>query len=130
MHPDPIMLTDKEPMEHPEMNMSDLVERSAELVKQHVDLIRLNLTEKISELVSSISIAVILFLTASYLILFAGVGCAWWISEHDLPVSVGFFIVTLVFLVLFIGVLTIGKKYVRLAIENIVIKSMLHDKEH
>ena len=117
-------------MEQSTVKITDILDNAAELADKHKDLLLLNVTEKTSRLVSSISVGIILIITGSFIVLFAGLSFAWWISAYTQSAPMGFLVATAVFIVLFAFIWFVGKKFIQQAVINVVIKSVLYDKEH
>lgn len=115
-------------MEQPTLKIPDLIDHVAELAEKKAELIQLDITEKSSRILSSLSIIIVLAVFALFTILFAGLSLGWWLSEITGSASMGFLCTTTIFLFLFLGLWILGKKPLENMVVNWIIKGMLYDK--
>lgn len=115
-------------MEEVKLKIPDILEHVTELAEKKVELIQLEITEKSSKILSSISVMIVLAVFAIFTILFAGLSCGWWLSELTGSASMGFLFTTFIFLMLFLLIWLVGRKPLQNMVVNWVIKGMLYDK--
>lgn len=114
--------------EQPKIRIPDLVDHVTDLAEKKAELILLNVTEKTSRIVSSLSIAIVLVVFGLFIVLFAGLSCGWWLSELTGSAAMGFLFTTLIFVLLFLVVGVFGRKFFQNMVINWLIKGMLYDK--
>ena len=100
------------------------VDIGGDLVEAYRDLITIKVVEQTS-IGASISIVGLLSLVvASLVLLFAGLGLAWWLGESMNNMIAGFFIVGGVYALIFTMLLLASKKILVPRIRNLIIKKM------
>lgn len=115
-------------MEQPTFKIPDLLDHVTDFAEKKVELIQLDIAEKSSRIISSLSIIIALVIFALFTILFAGLSLGWWLSELTGSPSMGFMYTTLVFLFLCLCLWLFGKKPFKNIVINWIIKAMLYDK--
>ena len=74
-------------------NFSDLTDNVRKYVQLKIDLLKLNILEKFSRLVSSIIITMIFFLLILFIILFISMGFIFWFRDNMGPEWIGALVV-------------------------------------
>src|SRR5688572_6119122 len=98
------------------------VDSTVNLVEAYRELISIRITEHTS-LGASISVVGILSLIlAVFVLLFTGLGAAWWLGEYLNNMKAGFFIVGGVFMLVFGVLLATSQKVLIPRIRNMIIK--------
>jgi hypothetical protein len=100
------------------------VDIGGDLVEAYRDLITLKIVEHTS-LGASVSVIGILSLVlAMFVLLFAGLGSAWWLGESLANMKAGFFIVGGVYTLVFVILLLTSRKVFVPLIRNLIIKKI------
>jgi len=114
-------------MDQKSNNTDNWVESAADLVEAYRQLIAVKIVEHTS-LGASISIVGLLSLILTvFILLFTGLGSAWWLGEYLNDMKTGFFIIGGVYTLLF-GVLLVTRKLWTQRIRNLIIK-MIYDQD-
>lgn len=101
-----------------------LVDVGADLVEAYRDLITIKIIEHTS-LGASVSVVGILSLVlAMFVLMFAGLGSAWWLGEYLADMKAGFFIVGGVYTLAFGLLLLTSRKVIVPRIRNLIIKKI------
>jgi hypothetical protein len=108
-------------------------EKLVDAVGNWLETYRLLMTARVVEHAShgaSVGIlSIIALLTLIFILLFLGLGSAWWVGETLDNMKAGFFIVGAFYLTLLIIILAIAKKILLPAIRNIIIKK-IYEQNH
>ncbi len=101
-------------------------ERTEKLIRQYIEdrtlLLKLTATEKIARLAAALVIFLVISLVGFLLLLFISILAGYLFSVWTESYLIGFGIVTLVYLVLLVLVLTLRKKYLDPLITNTVVR--------
>jgi hypothetical protein len=101
-----------------------LVDVGGDLVEAYRDLITIKIIEHTS-LGASVSVVGLLSLVlAMFVLLFGGLGSAWWLGEYLGNMKVGFFIVGGVYTLIFVILLLTSRKVLVPWIRNLIIKKI------
>lgn len=101
-----------------------LVDIGGDLVDAYRDLITLKIVEHTS-LGASVSVIGILSLVlGTFVLLFAGLGLAWWLGESMSNMKAGFFIVGGIYTLFFALLLLTSRKVIVPRIRNLIIKKI------
>lgn len=99
------------------------VENAADFVEAYRHLITIKIVEHTS-LGASISLmGIIMLMVSVFVLLFTGLGSAWWLGEYFNNMKAGFFIVGAVYTVVLSVLLTMRKGLIR-SIRNYIIKGI------
>ncbi|MBL7856496.1 MAG: phage holin family protein [Cyclobacteriaceae bacterium] len=105
-------------------NSEKWVDSVTELVESYRDLISIRIVEHTTRGASLSVIGLLSLLVAVFVLLFAGLGSAWWLGEAMDNMKAGFFIVGGFYLVVF-GILLATSKTVLIPwIRNLIIKKI------
>ncbi len=100
------------------------VESASDLVEAYRNLITIKVVEHTS-LGASLSVVGLLSLIAAvFVLLFTGLGSAWWLGEYLGDMKVGFFIVGGLYTLVFVILLLTSRKVLVPFIRNLVIKEI------
>jgi len=100
------------------------VDSAADLVEAYRELITIRVVEHTSLGLSISVIGVLSLILAVFVLLFTGMGAAWWIGEHINNMKVGFFIVGGTYVLFFGLLLLLSPKVLLPGIRNLIIKKM------
>ena len=106
------------------INTEKWVDSTANLVEAYRDLISLRIVEHTSLGISISVIGILSVILAVFVLLFIGLGAAWWLGEYVNDMKAGFFIVGGVYTLIFGILLATSQKVLIPRIRNLVIKKM------
>lgn len=106
--------------------LETFVEHAKDYAELRLELMKLEASAKVSNVVSGIASAVVIGLLALFVLLFASVGVAWWIGQANDNPSLGFFIVAGFYLVLGV-VVYFMRNAIKLPIVNSLLQTMHYE---
>jgi uncharacterized membrane protein len=109
-------------MEEKEYVTDKWMKSAAGLAEAYKDLLAIRLVEHTSNVVSFSIIGLLALVLGFFILLFAGLGCAWWLGEYMQNTKAGFFIVGGAFTLIFTIVLVASKSVLIPQIRNLIIK--------
>lgn len=101
-----------------------LADQTQELAETAYKIAILEGTEQITKVVSTTIVISLLLLLLNFLLLFLGLGVAWWLGEALQDVKMGFFIVGGFYLLVIILIVLLGKKTIVPYFRNMIIKKI------
>lgn len=101
---------------------SEWIENITDLVESYRDLISLRVVSQVSLGISQGSVAILSVVLTLFVMLFAGLGLAWWLGELLNDMKMGFFLVGGGYLLFFLLLMLTSRKWIIPAIRNTVIK--------
>ncbi len=104
--------------------IENLVGNIKAYVETRIDLVLLNAQDKLTDILSSIAVVVVLALFSVFAVLFLSLGAAWWINQRLDNSFIGFFCIAGFYILLAIIVYVIKDKYIRLPIINSLLKKI------
>lgn len=109
------------------------LDNTAEHLKQYAEarwnLIRLDMTDKISSTVSSLTSVILIGLLSLFILLFLSIGVAWWIGQQNGNPSMGFFIVAGIYLFIVLILYFLRERLIKLPIVNLLINKLHNDED-
>lgn len=105
-------------------NDKNLIDDVAQLIETYRDLITLRVVEQASLGGSISAVGIIALLFMSCILLFFGLGAAWWVGEMMNNLTYGFLIVGGVYLIVLVVLLATAQKFTLPAIRNFIIKKI------
>ena len=108
--------------------LETFVEHAKDYAEARLELVKLDASAKISNVVSSIASAVVIGLVGLFALLFVSIGTAWWIGQANNNPSMGFFIVAGFYVVVGI-VLYLLRNSIKIPILNQLLHAMHYDEE-
>jgi len=100
------------------------IDSASDLVDTYRDLITIRVVEHTSQGISITIVGVISLIIAVFVLLFTGLGSAWWLGEYLDNMKAGFFIVGGIYLLLFLLILATSRKLWIPQIRNTIIKKI------
>lgn len=101
-----------------------IADATEDIIDTYRNLIAVNLVEYTS-LGGSVSIVGVVYLIfIVFVLLFVGLGAAWWIGENLANMKAGFFIVAAAYTAILIGLMLTAKKTLIPFIRNLIIKEI------
>ena len=111
-------------METEEKPIKKIKDAAHKIVDAYRDLIRVNVIEHASLGVSWGGLGMFLLILGVFVLLFAGLGSAWWLGEAMNNVKAGFFIMSGFYLLVVVALGLMARKLIIPGIRNILIRMM------
>lgn len=111
-------------MEQTDKASDKWVTTATELADAYKDLLTMRIVEHTSLGIAASIIGVSSLLVGLFILLFAGLGFAWWLGEYMHNMKAGFFIVGGVYTLIFTCLLLTSKKVLLPRIRNSIIKKI------
>jgi hypothetical protein len=111
-------------MEAEKKSSEKLVEAVSDWIETYRNLVTLRIVEKSSQSVSASVLGVLAAVIIIFVLLFIGLGSAWWMGERLENMKAGFFIVGGIFSIVLLILLLMAKKVLIPGIRNLIIKKM------
>src|SRR5687767_10217361 len=115
-------------METEKPSFESLTSQVKEYINTHVDLLKLNATEKVSEAAANTALYFLLFIIGFFVLTFISVGAAFGIGYWLENLSLGFLIVAFFYIIIGILIWIMRFKWIKSPIVNAVIKTVFKNK--
>jgi hypothetical protein len=116
-------------MEEEKKPTEKIVEVAGNMIETYKSLITVNVVERASLGASWSIVGILILVLTVFVLLFAGLGSAWWLGEKMDNMKAGFFIVGGAYLVLFAVVALTAKTMIVPPLRNLFIKKV-YDKDN
>lgn len=111
-------------MEQPKDTPENWVDGAADLVESYRNFITIRIVEHTSLGISISIIGVLSLIVGVFVLLFTGLGSAWWLGEYLRNMKAGFFIVGGLYTLIFIIILLTSGKVLVPRLRNLIIKKI------
>lgn len=111
-------------MEEQRKPTEKLIETAGNIVETYRDLVTVSVVEHASLGASVSLIGILNLIFVLFVLLFAGLGSAWWVGENLNNMKAGFFIVGSFFVLLLLITLLTARKILVPQIRNLIIKKI------
>jgi hypothetical protein len=111
-------------MEEQKKTSERLVDAVGDWVETYRNLLTIRIVEQASQGASVSILGILSAVVLIFLLLFLGLGSAWWVGEAMENMKAGFFIVGGFYAVVFITILALAKKTIIPGIRNMIIKKI------
>lgn len=111
-------------MEEQKKSAEKIVDAAADLVETYRNLITVRIVEQTSLGASVSIVGILLLLVVVFVLLFIGVGLAWWVGETLDNMKAGFFIVGGFYALVLLVMLLTARKVILPNIRNLLIKKI------
>jgi hypothetical protein len=111
-------------MDQEKNNSETWVDSAAILVEAYRNLITIRVVDHTSLGISISIVGILSLIVAVFVLLFTGLGSAWWLGESLSNMKAGFFIVGGVYTVVFIILVLTSRKVLVPRIRNLIIKNI------
>lgn len=101
-----------------------IIDAAGDMIETYRDLITVRIVEHTSTGASISIVGIVSLIILVFVLLFSGMGVAWWIGDRMENVKAGFFIVGGFYTLLLIILLATAKSFVIPNIRNIIIRKM------
>ncbi len=116
-------------MENIAKNIGTLYNKAEQYSKTSLELIKLNVIDKSSDVISSLAVIVSLSLILAVFSLFFNIGIALLLGKAFESYAIGFFIVSGFYLVVAIVVYIFRKSLIKIPIDTIVVAKLMKEKD-
>ncbi|MBN8567904.1 MAG: phage holin family protein [Flavobacteriales bacterium] len=116
-------------MENIAKNIGTLYNKAEQYSKTSLELIKLNVIDKSSDVISSLAVIVSLSLILAVFSLFFNIGIALLLGKAFDSYAIGFFIVSGFYLVIAIVVYIFRKSLIKIPIDTIVVAKLMKEKD-
>lgn len=103
------------------------VERAGDLVEAYRDLITIKVVERTSLGASLSAVRLLTFIVGLFVLLFTGLGFAWWLGDTLNDMKVGFFIVGGVYTMVLFIVMALSRKVLVPRIRDMIVKEIYEE---
>jgi len=110
--------------------IEDSLEHIGAYVQTRLDLMLLNISDKVANSAATAAVLFILWSLSSFILIFLSIGLAWWIGQEIDSMPAGFFIVAGIYILLTIILYVVAKKVIRPNLTNQILKRWTHDRQN
>lgn len=100
------------------------IDNASDLVETYRKLISIRVVEHTSQGISISIVGIISLVVAVFVLLFTGLGSAWWLGEYLNDMKAGFFIIGGLYLMMLLIIIATSRKVWIPHIRNIIIKKI------
>ncbi len=111
-------------MEETKNTSEKIVDAVGDWIETYRNILAIKIVERASQGASVSILGMVALLTGIFILLFIGLGAAWWVGESLDNMKAGFFIVGAVYLTILIIILAMAKKVLIPAIRNLIIRKI------
>jgi hypothetical protein len=111
-------------MEEEKKSGEKILDLAGDMVENYRNLITIKVVEHSSLAGAASILGIILLVVAVFIMLFAGIGFAWWLGENMGNMKAGFFVVGGIYTVILLILLLISKKVLLPSLRNTIIKKI------
>lgn len=111
-------------MEEEKKSGEKILDLAGDMVENYRNLITIKVVEHSSLAGAAGVLGILLLVVAVFALLFAGIGCAWWLGETLGNMKAGFFIVGGIYLTVLLILILISGKVLLPSLRNTIIKKI------
>lgn len=111
-------------MEEEKKSGEKILDLAGDMVENYRNLITIKVIEHSSLAGAASILGILLLVMAVFVLLFAGIGLAWWLGEELGNMKAGFFIVGGIYTLIFLITLLISKNLLLPSFRNLIIKKI------
>jgi hypothetical protein len=111
-------------MEEEKKSGEKILDLAGDMVEYYRNLITIKVVEHSSLAGASSILGILLMVVTVFILLFAGIGFAWWVGEELGDMKVGFFIVCGMYALVLLILILISKKMLLPSLRNMIIKKI------
>jgi hypothetical protein len=111
-------------MEETKNTSEKIVDAVGDWIETYRNILAIKIVEQASQGASVSILGMVALLTVIFILLFIGLGAAWWVGESLENMKAGFFIVGAIYLTILIIILAMAKKVLIPAIRNLIIRKI------
>ena len=105
-------------------SVEKIADATEDIIETYRKLIAINLVEYTSLGASASAVGIVYLIFIVFVLLFVGLGSAWWLGESLRNMKAGFFIVSGAFIFILAILMLMGKKKIIPLIRNLIIKEI------
>lgn len=111
-------------MEGEKKSSEKILDLAGDMVENYRNLITIKIVEHSSLAGATSILGILLLVVVVFILLFAGIGFAWWLGEALSNMKAGFFIVGGIYTIIFLILILISKKMLLPSLRNMIIKKI------
>jgi hypothetical protein len=111
-------------MEEEKKSGEKILDLAGDMVENYRNLITIKVVEHSSLAGAASILGIFLLVVAVFILLFAGIGFAWWLGEELGNMKAGFFIIGGIYTIIFLILILISKKMLLPSLRNMIIKKI------
>ncbi len=111
-------------MEEEKKSGEKILDLAGDMVENYRNLITIKVVEHSSLAGAASILGIFLMVIAVFILLFAGIGFAWWLGEELGNMKAGFFIIGGIYTFIFLILILISKKMLLPSLRNMIIKKI------
>lgn len=111
-------------MEEEKKSGEKILDLAGDMVENYRNLITIKIVEHSSLAGAASILGILLLVVAVFVLLFAGIGFAWWLGEETGNMKAGFFIVGGIYTVILVILILMSKKILLPSFRNTIIKKI------
>lgn len=111
-------------MEEEKKSGEKILDLAGDMVENYRNLITIKVIEHSSRAGAMSVLGIMLLMLATFVLLFSGIGLAWWLGERMQNMKAGFFIVGGIYSLIFLILMLISKKILLPSLRNTIIKKI------
>jgi hypothetical protein len=111
-------------MEEEKKSGEKILDLAGDMVENYRNLITIKVVEHSSLAGAASILGIFLLVIAVFVMLFAGIGFAWWLGEELSNMKAGFFIVGGIYTIILLILILISKKTLLPSLRNMIIKKI------
>jgi hypothetical protein len=115
-------------MENIATNIELLYKKAEQYSKTSFELLQLNTIDKISDVISSLSVVISISIIVAMFTLFINIGISLYIGKLLNDYAMGFFLVSGFYFIVAIVVYLFRKSLIKIPIDNLIVSKLLKDK--
>jgi hypothetical protein len=115
-------------MENIATNIELLYKKAEQYSKTSFELLQLNTIDKISDVISSLSVVISISIIVAMFTLFINIGISLYIGKLLNDYAMGFFLVSGFYFIVAIIVYLFRKSLIKIPIDNLIVSKLLKDK--
>lgn len=104
----------------------NLFDHVKEYVEARYNLVVLETSNKVTDILSSIAVAVVVGLVGLFVLLFLSLAAAWWIGETTGSPALGFLLVAVFYALVAVLLYAVRTKFIKLPVLNALIKKFYY----
>jgi hypothetical protein len=114
-------------MEEEKKSGEKILDLAGDMVENYRNLITIKMVEHSSLAGATSILGILLLVVAVFILLFAGIGFAWWLGEVLGNMKAGFFIVGGVYTIIFLILILVSKKMLLPSLRDMIIKKIYEE---
>lgn len=106
-----------------------LLEKAENYTKTSIELAKLQAVDKVADVVSSLVSVIVIAIVVGVILMLTNLGLAFWLGELFGNTYYGFFTLAGFYLLIALVVISMNKQLIKIPVSNILITSLLKEKQ-